>query len=83
MISPISSNRPIVDDKGVMTGAFRLFVVQLQDNALIIGTGSPEGVVTAIQGVQYMDDAGTSGSILYVKRDTDIAGDYSKGWILV
>jgi hypothetical protein len=30
-----------------------------------------------------MDDAGTAGAILYIKRDTDIAGDKTQGWILV
>ena len=50
---------------------------------MIIGTGSPEGVVVAIQGSIYMDDAGLTGAILYVKRDSDILGDSSEGWILV
>jgi hypothetical protein len=31
-----------------------------------------------------MDDAGTTGAILYIKRDNaDGAGDDSNGWILV
>ena len=50
---------------------------------LIVGTGSPEGAVEAFVGREYMDDAGTAGSIKYIKRDADVAGDKSKGWILV
>ena len=49
----------------------------------IIGNGSPEGVVEAAQGRFYMNDAGTAGAILYVKRDADIAGNRTNGWILV
>ncbi len=47
------------------------------------GAGSPEGVVEARITSQYMDTTGTAGSILYVKRDQDVAGDRKKGWILV
>lgn len=41
------------------------------------GTGSPEGVVDAIQNAQYID---TASDLLYYKRDADIAGDTTKGW---
>jgi hypothetical protein len=30
-----------------------------------------------------MADDGVAGSILYIKRDTDIGGDNKQGWILV
>lgn len=47
------------------------------------GTGSPEAVVVALENQFYVDTAGGTGAVLYVKRDADIAGDRSKGWILV
>ena len=47
------------------------------------GVGSPEGVVEAKQKRLYMDETGTTGNILYIKRDADIAGDRSRGWIRV
>lgn len=50
---------------------------------ILIGEGSPEGVVEAIQTQLYMDTSGTAGSILYIKRDADIDGDRTMGWILV
>jgi hypothetical protein len=63
---------------------FRIFLLQVQERGLIIGTGSPEGVVEAEQGQVYMDDAGTAGNIVYIKRDPyDGSGDKSNGWILV
>ena len=83
-ISIPSANRPFVDESGVLTSQSRTFVRFLFIEALIIGTGSPEGVVEAEIRSTYMDDAGTAGSILYIKRDADDgAGDKSVGWILV
>ena len=77
-----AQSRPIVDES-VMTNEFRRLVQTLVDQSTIIGTGSPEGVVDAIQGQRYMDDTGTAGAITYIKRDNDDgAGDAKKGWIL-
>ena len=75
---------PMVDENRVSTQDFRSWVQIINNQALIIGTGSPEGVVSALQGARYMDDAGTAGNIIYIKRDADDgAGDTTKGWILV
>ena len=82
-ISPTIPTQPIVEQTGRPTQQFRTFMLQVEQRGLIIGTGSPEGVVEAEQGQEYMDDAGTAGSIKYIKRDADISGDKSQGWILV
>ena len=86
VVAPISSI-PIVDSNGLLQLQFQLFLAELTDalnhRLLLIGTGSPEGVVDAEQGVEYMDDAGVAGAIKYIKRDNDIAGDTTKGWVLV
>lgn len=81
-ISELSFDRPIIDDDGSLTVQSRVFFRTVTDRALIIGTGSPEGVVIAFQGADYMDDTGVAGAIRYTKRDNDILGDKSKGWIL-
>jgi hypothetical protein len=52
---------------------------QVNANIILSGTGSPENVVTANQLTLYMDDAGTAGSILYIKK----SGTDDTGWILV
>jgi hypothetical protein len=78
-----SAEAPIVDDRGCQSQVMRTFLLSLANRSVIIGTGSPEGVIEASQGALYMDDSGTSGSILYVKRDDNISGDRSQGWILV
>jgi len=75
---------PIVDKNGVMTEEFLIWVGQVTANDPIIGTGSPEGVIRALQGRFYIDTAAGTGSVLYVKRDgSDGPGDPTKGWILV
>lgn len=73
----------IIDESGRQTQEFNDWINQVNRSLIIIGTGSPEGVVTATIGQEYMNDAGTAGSIKYIKRDAAIAGDLSKGWILI
>ena len=82
-ITPPDANRPILNDDNTMEQAFRAWANNLTRLALITGTGSPEGAVSALQGSQYMDEAGTTGAIKYIKRDSDVGGDTSQGWILV
>lgn len=82
-ITPPDANRSILNDDGTMEQSFRSWTYNVTRLSLIIGTGSPEGVVSALQGSQYMDDAGTAGAIKYIKRDDNIGGDTSQGWVLV
>jgi hypothetical protein len=82
-ITEISFDRPVVEDDGSLTLQSRTFFKAIVNQSLIIGTGSPEGVVEAEQGASYMDDTGTAGSIKYIKRDDNIGADKSQGWILV
>lgn len=55
----------------------------MSDLQIIIGQGSPEGVIQSRQGAQYMDETASTGSILYIKKLSDIGGDKSLGWVLV
>lgn len=83
MIIPPTATSPIVLDNGTMSQQFRLWTVAVSDMSLIIGTGPPEGVVPAKQGREYMDVSGTTGSIKYIKKYSDIGGDRTLGWILI
>ncbi len=78
-----TTDRPIIEDDGSQSIQMRVWTQTITNQALIIGTGSPESVVEATQGASYLNDAGVSGTILYIKRDNDIGGDTSQGWILV
>lgn len=47
------------------------------DNRVMVGTGSPEGVVTASPGTLYLNQSGGSGTTLYVKE----GGTGNTGWV--
>ena len=83
MIIPPNQGTPIVDATGRMGAAYRAWTQQVSRLDILEGSGSPEGVVNAPTRTLYMDTAGTAGAILYIKRDTDIGGDATQGWILV
>jgi hypothetical protein len=70
-------------EDGSLQPAFQLFSKSLANRALIISSGSPDGVIEANQGALYMDDTGVTGAILYVKKSTDVAGNKTQGWVLV
>ena len=53
--------------------------MQVNQNILASGIGSPEGVVTAEPFKQYLDTAAAAGSNLYIKK----TGSGSTGWQLV
>ena len=80
---PLTNIRPIVDANGVTTQESREFFNNLGPLSITSGNGSPEGIVDANPMQFYMDAAGTAGAILYIKRDSDIGGDSTRGWILV
>lgn len=82
IISPVVT-QPIVGANATMAPAFAAWASLVSDLSIIVGTGSPEGVIDAGITSLYMDDAGLTGSILYIKQLTVIGGDSSKGWVLV
>ena len=73
----------VVDDKGRATNELAIFFEAVSKLPILIGTGSPEGVVEALETRLYMDSAGTTGTILYIKQFNDVLGDRKLGWILV
>lgn len=82
-ITKLDPSYPLINQTLRPMDRFRIFLLEVEQRGLLIGTGSPEGVVEAQQGVEYMDDAGTASAIKYIKRDADISGDRTRGWILV
>jgi len=82
-IAPIDANTPIVNEDGTMSDVFQRWMSQVTRNDLLIGTGSPEGVIEAQIGREYMDDAGLAGAVKFIKQLPDIAGDRTKGWVAI
>ena len=74
---------PVVDESGIMSGEMQAFVNLVAVLSILEGSGSPEGVINAKVTKLYMDTSGTAGNILYIKRDEDIGGDATRGWVLV
>ena len=77
------ADAPIVDSQGRMTDEFREYINQITALDLIVGTGSPEGVIEATVGREYMDDAGLAGAVKFVKQLADIGGDRTQGWVAI
>lgn len=82
-INPLGRTEAVVDEEGRATEKLSLFSEDVARLPVLIGSGSPEGVVEARQTRMYMDTAGIAGSILYIKQVDAVAGDKSEGWILV
>ena len=86
-IIPPDSNRPIILDDSSMQELFRdwsnFMTNEVNNRSLLFGTGSPEGVVEAVKGREYMDENGTASTIKYIKQVDDVAGDKTLGWILI
>lgn len=79
----LNATNAIVESNGTMSQAFRTWTISASLSIPIVGSGSPEGLLEARQYQLYIDSAGTAGAIEYRKMLSDIAGDRSKGWILV
>jgi len=79
----LNAAQSIIESNGTMTQTFRTWTLDASLSIPIIGTGSPEGVVTARQYSLYIDSTGSAGSIEYRKMLPDIGGDVTQGWKLV
>lgn len=83
-LSPLSTQRAAIDTKtGNPLQVLQLFSEGVAKLPILVGTGSPEGVVEAKQTRLYMNDAGGIGTILYIKKTDDIAGNRTMGWVLI
>lgn len=75
--------QPIVNDDGTMSQAFRTHMQQVSRSVVIVGTGSPEGVLEAPQYSLYIDETTPTVPVQYRKMLTSSAGDSKKGWVMV
>lgn len=82
-IAQLIRSNPIVDKDGNMLTRFYNWTQQVTQLQIIQGSGTPEGNIEASVTTLYMDTGGSSGNILYIKRDASVSGDRTKGWILV
>ena len=81
-IVPIDANTPITDGNK-MTDGFQRWMSQVSRLDLIVGTGSPEGVIEATVGREYLDNTGAAGAVKFIKQLPDIGGDRTQGWVAI
>jgi len=83
-ILQLNASIPLIDRvTGLPNDQFRVFLLQVQQRGLLIGQGSPLGVVQAEQGVEYLDELGAPGAVKYIKQLADVGGDKTLGWIAI
>lgn len=80
---PIPDADTPITREGKMEDTFQIWVRRMTDLDLIIGTGSPEGVIEATVGRTYQDNTGGAGAVRYAKQLADIGGDKSLGWVAI
>jgi hypothetical protein len=83
VVNPLGRVVPIVDEQGRATSTMGAFSDAVARLPVIIGTGTPEDAIEAIQGRFYMNEAGAPGSVLYIKQVAAISNDRKKGWVLI
>lgn len=80
-VNELSRSIAVTDDKFRPTQELHLFSVAVAENQLIKGTGSPEGIIEAFEGKEYMDRTGAPGAVKYIKQLNDIGGNRKLGWV--
>ena len=87
MVTDLTNDRPMIEEDATPSFDLRDWAKNITDEVnfqeIATGTGTPETVLSAAVTKLYMDDAGTSGNVLYIKKLADIGGDDTQGWILV
>jgi hypothetical protein len=81
VLSPLNRIRPVVDKDGKAEQVLQLFSEEVARMQTIIGTGSPEGIVEALESQEYMDRTGLPGAVKYIKQLPDIGGNRKMGWV--
>ena len=83
LITQLSRFNTFTDDEGKLVDTSYQWMLNVSNLSMIVGTGSPEGVVTARQTRLYLQTDGAARNILWVKKLDDIGGDRSTGWELI
>jgi len=76
----LNANQQIIHQDGTPTSTFRQFISKIAESVVIVGTGTPEGVLEAPQYTLYVDEAVPLTPVTYRKMLPEVGGDRSKGW---
>lgn len=78
---PLRRDSPAVDEAGKPLANLNQYSEEVVRRLTVVGTGSPEGVASAVAGRQYL--AQGDYPAMYVKTVNSVNGDTTKGWVLV
>lgn len=79
----LNINQPLVDEGGMAEQVFREWVLRVVDTMVVVGTGTPEGVLEAPQYTLYVDEDTPLVPVQYRKMLPEVGGDRTKGWATV
>ena len=79
----LNANQKIVNDDGTPTNVFLQYLLKVSESVVIVGTGSPEGVLEAPQYTLYVDESNPSTPVTYRKMSPHIGGNRKNGWAVV
>lgn len=82
-VNALSRSIAVVDKDGKPTQELNLFSEAVAQLQIIIGIGSPEGLIEAQVGREYLDTTGGAGAVKYIKQLNDIGGDRKMGWVAI
>lgn len=82
-IVPPLSTTSLVDKDGNPTDEFYRWITSITRTDMLVGTGSPEGIIEAQETREYMDRTGIAGAVKYIKQLPDIGGNRKLGWVPV
>lgn len=73
--------QPLTEPEGTPSRPWQAWEQKVSKSVPIVGSGSPEGVVEALQYATYIDETKTTSPTIYRKMLADVAGDRARGWV--
>ena len=79
----LNAAQPIIEADGTMSQVFRSWSIAVTNAMPMVGTGSPEGVIEALQYSLYIDEAIPLTPVQYRKMLPEIGGNRRLGWAAI
>ena len=76
----LNAAQPIIEEDGTMSQVFRSWAIAVTNAMPMVGTGSPEGLIEALQYSLYIDETIPLAPVQYRKMLPEIAGNRKLGW---
>lgn len=77
----LAVTQPLVERDATAAQHFRTWINNVSGFVPIVGSGSPEGSIEAVQYAVYVDETTPAAPVVYRKMLAEVGGDRSKGWV--